>query len=102
MAGLKEVNSWVFSETAKEKPELKGKNEKDFLINLYSNKFNFGFINVKSNGIYRLLGWAFDFRPFLKKYVYKTYAYGLEEGYFLNRKELRRLAGSKVLYIKEI
>ena len=102
MAGLKKVNAWVFSETAEEKPKLKGKSEEDFLINLYSNKFNFGFMNLKETGIYRLMGWAFDFKPFLKKYVYKTRAYGLEEGYFLNKSDLRRLTGSRVLYIKEI
>jgi len=102
MAGLNNVNAWIFSETAKEKPKIKGKSPEYFLINLYENPFNFGYMNVKQTGIYRLLGWAFDFRPFLRKYVYKTYAYGLEEGYFLNKTSLRKNAGSKVLYIKEI
>jgi|TARA_Y100000034_G_scaffold114835_1_gene151341 hypothetical protein len=96
----KNIPSWKFSETAKEKPVFNVSIE-EFLKKIYKNKFSFGYDNLEKEGIYRLLGWAFDFRMYLKKYVYKTEYYILE-GYFLNKTDCRRNAYGKVYYIIEI
>lgn len=96
----KNVICWKFSETAKEKPLIKG-NIKDFLNKVMFNPFMFGYYNLNKSGIYRLLGYAFDFRPYLKEYVYKT-NYGIQEGYFLNKENVRKNTHTHIAYILEI
>lgn len=85
-----------------EKP-LRIKDEDTFLKEKLSNKFNFGYDNLTDRGIYKEMGWAYDFTDTLKKYVVKTQYY-LTEMYHLNKTDLRKqLTGmGKVIYIKEI
>lgn len=45
------------------------KSVKEWLCSKYSSPFSFGVDSLK-RGFYRLGGWSFDFRPFLKKYIY--------------------------------
>jgi hypothetical protein len=55
------------------------------------------------DGVYRLMGWAYDFRPYMHKYVVKTQYY-LEECYALNKTEARESFKGlgKVIYIVEV
>lgn len=57
----------------------------------------------KHKGVYRLMGWEYNFRPFLTKYVVKTDHY-LEECYALNKADARILFKGlgRVQYIVEV
>lgn len=91
---------YKFTET-NAKP-LKIENEIKFLKKKLSDKFGFGYDNITRLGIYKEMGWAYDFRDILKKYIVKTEYCGLFEKYHLNKTELRKqLAGlGKIYYIK--
>ena len=94
------IQKWKFSECAEKEPIIKGTIE-NFLKEKLQNPLSFGHINLRKDGIYRLHGWAFDFRGYLKRYVFKT-NYGLEEGYFINKTNVRKVARTKVLWIQDI
>ncbi len=92
---------WKFSECASQyPPKIEGTIE-NFLKKVMLNPFAFGFHNLKELGIYKIHGWAFDFSGYLKRYVYKT-SCGIQEGYFLNKSNIRKIAGTRIIYIKEI
>lgn len=43
----------------------------EFIKNKFDNGFSFGYDNLLQ-GYYRVAGWHFDFKPFLKCYLYHT------------------------------
>jgi len=83
------------------KDQIKINNPEDFLIKLYSNKFNFGCCEVYTTGVYKLLGWAYDLRPYLKKYIVKQYDY-IQEYFAPNKTILRKCLRGKIVYIQEL
>jgi len=67
------IKKWKFSDTArKEAPEFEG-TAKQFLAGKFEGAHAFGTMELMQSGIYKLGGWAFDFRPYLKTYVAKQY-----------------------------
>jgi hypothetical protein len=71
---IDEVQAYKFSNTATDKkPELDYKNVYEFLILKYNGGTSFGIDNLHNSGIYRIHGWAFIFRPYLKEYWYRSY-----------------------------
>lgn len=62
--------------------------------------YQFGLDNLMSQGHYRLQGWAFDFRPFLKKYVYRQYEQWYQ-CYAPNRTLLRAVVHGRIVQILE-
>ena len=70
-----EISASQFSTTAiPEKPNVLGNGTPiDFLKERYSSPFFFGVDNLHKSGQYKIAGWAFDFRPFLKRYLVKQY-----------------------------
>ncbi len=95
------IPCWKFSECATDTPpKIKGTIE-NFLKKKLFNPFEFGHYNLRNTGIYRLSGWAFDFRGYLKEYVFKT-NYSIEEGYFINKTNIRKVVCTRVLWIREI
>ena len=95
------MNYYKFSDTDSE--PLKINDELTFLKDKLSNKFGFGYDNLTSQGVYKEMGWIYDFRDELTKYIVKT-DYYLQEIYHLNKTLLRKqLTGlGKIHYIKEI
>lgn len=89
---------YKFSDTALPEPHKELlENTKGFLNDLLSNKYHFGAIEVSKTGIYKYMGWKYDFRPMLKRYVFNCYG-SWSDGYALNRKNLRKLnSGIKVI-----
>ncbi len=47
-------------------------------------------MNIINSGVYKLMGYAYDFRPFLKQYVYKQYGQW-HEAYAINKTYLRKI-----------
>lgn len=78
-----------------------GKTVKEWLDMKFSSCANFGAYNL-THGFYKIGGWCFDLRPFMKKYIYTScgsifsgYApsvRGLRKAHHLNRQERVALA----------
>jgi hypothetical protein len=94
---LPEVYAWAFNPQCKNnKPLLhRGPTAKDFLKRGYAD------MSILETGIYRLRGWAFDFRPFLRRFVYKQYGHW-EEVYAPNKTALRDVIPECITEIVEV
>ena len=57
--------------------------------------------NLINYGYYKLMGYKYDFRPYLKKYLYKQYG-TWAEAYAPNKTSLRRVIYGKIDKILEI
>jgi hypothetical protein len=79
---------YKFSDTATEKPTLEISNPLEFLKSKYQRGCIFGLDNLQRSGTYKLMGWAYDFKPLLKKYIVKQY--GAWHEYFAPNKTLLR------------
>lgn len=74
---MNKIITYKFSDTATdippESPPINMDEAKKWLEDKYKTRYSFGMDNLKSNGVYKLMGWVFDYRPLLKKYLYKQY-----------------------------
>ena len=95
------VNSYKFSETATEEPPIEFDNPIGFLEFRYQKGCISGVDNLLRSGLYKLSGWAYDFRPFLKNYVYKQYG-SWHEVYAPNKTMLREVTYGKIDRIVKI
>ena len=54
-------------------PDILGdQTPQEFLKSKYQKGCFFGIDNLKGDGCYRIMGWRYDFRPFMKKILIKT------------------------------
>jgi hypothetical protein len=70
---------------------------KDFLAKQYSGSYSTFYMS----GCYKSLGYLYDFRPFLKRFVYKQYG-TWSEAYAPNKTALRRVVHGKIDEIFEV
>lgn len=75
-------------------------NPKGFLKQAYV-RFYTNNNNLISYGYYKLMGYMYDFRPYLKKYVYKQYGDWIEV-YAPNKTLLRQVIVGRIDKIVEI
>lgn len=101
MTDINTVYAFKFSETAAEKPTLGYKTAEEFLENKYISRYSFGNDNLQRHGVYREMGWQFDFTPYLKKYTVKQYGQW-QEYYAPNKSLLRKALYGKITRIIEI
>ena len=75
LKAMKELNARKFSSTAlEEKPDiLQGILPEDFLKSKYDTGIAFGLDNLHRIGHYLLMGWSYDFTPYMKQYLVKQY-----------------------------
>ena len=74
----------------------------EFCKKLYEeDRIQFCYHDLISQGIIKRGGYAYSFKDYLKKYVYKT-SYGIYEGYAPNKTLLRKNLHTKCDYIMEI
>lgn len=92
---------YKFTTTATESPTIKIENPKDFLKSKYTKGCIFGLDNLQKIGMYKLMGWAYDFRPYLKRYVVKQYDQW-NEYYAPNKTSLRATIFGRIDKILEI
>jgi len=98
---IENVSSFIFSETATEqKPTFSVRTAEEFLKLNYINSHNFGNDNLRKEGTYMISGWAFNFRPFLKRYLVKQYGQW-QEYYAPNKSLLRKSTYGKITEIIE-
>lgn len=95
------LSFWKFSETATDTPTMHIDNPEEFLKRKYATAHVFGVDNLKQSGIYKLMGWAYDFRPYLKKYLIKQYDHW-QEYYAPNKTTLRATIYGRIDKIVEI
>lgn len=74
------------------RPEIE--NPKEFLKKAY-NQFYINNNNLLRYGTYKLMGYSYNFRPYLKSYLYKQYGQW-SEGYAPNKTLLRQIVGGKI------
>ena len=87
---MKTIKPFKFSSTATPEPTIEINNPVEFLKSKYAVPFTFGLDNLQRDGIYKLQGWAYDLRPFLKKILVKQYG-SWQEYYAPNKTALRKL-----------
>jgi hypothetical protein len=73
----------------------------EFLKNVYSTPFYTNGNNILNTGFYKSLGYKYDFRPYLKSFVYKQHGCWFES-YAPNKTLLRSITISKIEKIIEI
>lgn len=100
-----EIFAYKFSDTATEiKPVLFNEEHStpiEFLKFKYQRGCFFGLDNLMNSGHYKLLGWSFDFTPFLKRFVYSQYGHWTDV-YAPNRTALRNATYGKIDCIVDI
>lgn len=90
-----------FSTSATETPTMGLFNPKDFLIQKYENRFDFGASELIRTGVFKLAGWKYNFRPFLKRYLVKQYGNWIEY-YAPNRTLLRKAIYGRIDELVEL
>ena len=75
-------------------------NPKEFLNKAYQ-RFYTNNDNLIRYGCYQLMGYRYDFTPYLKKYVYKQYG-DWREVYAPNKTLLRQVVGGRIDKIIEL
>lgn len=75
---------------------------KTFLCDLYSgSRFAFGLVGVIDTGIYNQHGWAYDLRPYLKRFWFSQYGM-LYSAYAPSKSMLRHVIHGRILKIVEV
>ena len=102
--GKMEIPHYPFTSNADKKdiiPEI-SENPEKFLEKVLSGRYGFGANEVMQTGWYKELGWTYDFRPLLKRFIYKQRDFGWTENYALDVSNLRKLVYGKIIEIKEL
>ena len=98
------INIFPFVSHANDKNKIEYKTKNDVLVRIdaiFSSGFHGQFYNVSRSGIEKCMGFAYDYRPFLKRILVKQYGQW-SEYYAPNKTKLRRcLCGtiSEMVYI---
>lgn len=92
------IRVFDFTSQAKEERKLSITDPESFL----KNQFSLSYLpTIADTGIYRNAGWAYDFRPYLNRYVVCQYN-NWQAYYCLNKTLLRKLIPGRVQEIVEI
>jgi len=94
------VDCWKFNQNANSE-KITIDNPKEFLRDKYVKGCIFGLDNLKCTGYYKFMGWCYDFRPFLKNFVYKQYGRWIEV-YVPNKTCLRKVVCGRIDKILEV
>lgn len=95
------VNVTKFSSTATEAPIMNVDDPKSFLETKYENRYDFGTSELLRTGRFKLMGWSYDFRGYLKRYLVKQYGQWTEY-YAPNRTLLRKAVYGRIDEITEL
>lgn len=76
-------------------------NPVEFLNKHYHSGYSGAKHGLLSNGTYKLMGYRYDFKPFLKRFIYKQYG-TWTEAYAPNKTKLRNAVYGKIDEIVEL
>ena len=83
-------------------PDILGSNTPEqFLKRIYQRDSMFGLDNLKASGYYRIHGWAYNFRPFMKRFVVCQYD-SWQSQWAPNVTALRRATYGRIQEVVEI
>lgn len=95
------IQAHKFTQTDKDKVDiLRGLTPNKYLNNVYLNG-GWGLDNLKKLGVILLMGWSYDFKPYLKTFVYKQYG-SWHECKAPNKTLLRKVIYGKIDKIVEV
>ena len=101
---MSDITAWRFSEAASSTPPGQmpetHKEAKSWLKIKYTKGWQFGLDNLMKYGVYKLQGWNFNFKPYLKRYVYQQYGQW-SECHAPNKTLLRQVVGGRIGQILE-
>jgi len=85
------IQAYKFNKNAtSDKPEiLNGKTPQEFLKEKFLHQHSFGLTELHRYGNYKLAGWSFDFKPYLKLFVFRQYN-TWQQAYAPNKTLLRK------------
>ena len=90
------------SRVSKDPPNIFGdQTPKEFIERKYSGGLQFGIEGLQSNGVYLYMGWSFEFKQLLKRYLYKQHNQW-HECYAPNKALLRKSVYGRINEIIEI
>jgi hypothetical protein len=95
------VERYKFANTATENPPFEVESPYDFVKKYFNGGYWGQQANLMKTGFYKQSGWAYDFRPFLKKFLYKQDGTWTEV-YAPNRTLLNKSIHGKIDKIVEI
>jgi hypothetical protein len=95
------VRFYKFSTFATETPPFYIDDPKDFLLSKYTKNNMFNNDNLTKYGIYKMSGWIYDLKPYLRKYIIKQYDQW-SECYAPNKTMLRNVTYGTIQKIIEI
>ena len=98
MKATKNIVGYPFVEHVDQ--NLRPKLPVDFLDRAYTRNYTNN-SNLINYGYYKLMGYKYDFRPYLKKYLYKQYG-NWREAYAPNKTKLRSAIFGKIDKIIEM
>ncbi len=98
---MEDVKAHQFSSDAPCPEILHGKSPWEFLKEKYQRGCIFGLDNLQRSGVYRLNGWSFDFKPYMKQFLVKQYD-SWQEYYAPNKTILRNSIYGVIQRIVEI
>ena len=90
-----------FTSKAEERHKLFIPDIQRFLRNKFKPHVAFGQDNLLYYGIYKRMGWMYDFRPYLKRFLVKQYD-SWQEYYCINKTALQKLLHGKIQEIIEV
>jgi hypothetical protein len=76
-------------------------NAKEFVVKKFSRAYAFGLNDLLRSGVYKEMGYMFNFKSHLKKYLYKQYGHW-SEVYAPNKTMLRKCVYGRIDKIVEI
>lgn len=94
------VEFWKFVSWEVPAPINTIENPVEFLHRKYNSRFAFGMDNILNTGIFKLGGYAYDLRPWLKLYLIKQYG-NWHQHYAPNKKLLKKITYGRIEAIQE-
>lgn len=92
---MKTVTRYKFSSSAKEVPPMEIEDGMQFVKSKYIKGCIFGQDNLLRSGTYKLAGWSYDLKPFLKRIIVNQY--GNWQAYYApNKTALRTVLGGTI------
>ena len=73
----------------------------EFLNHHYHSGYSGAISNLLNSGVYKSMGYCYDFKPYLKRFVYKQYG-NWTEAYAPNKTKLRKAVYGRIDEIVEI
>lgn len=101
MKNLESITGYPFVDHVDQNKTPKIHGAKDYLTSMYNGKHHSQIRNLHKWGVVKIGGYSYDFKPLLKKYVYKQYG-GWTECYAPNKTLLRKSIYGRINKIIEL